>query len=137
MKFILNITLILNMLVVKVASAQNHSVEITVVNATSDKGTVNFALYNEANYMKKPVQGKVSKIVKGISTVVFENVSPGEYAVICFHDKNSNEKMDFESNGMPLEDYGATNNVMNFGPPRYDDAKFEVADKNVSLEIRF
>ena len=129
--------LILTMLVVKVASAQNHSVEITVVNATSDKGTVNFALYNKANYMKEPVQGKVSKIVKGKSTVVFENVSPGEYAVICFHDKNSNEKMDFEVNGMPLEDYGATNNVMNFGPPKYDDAKFEVADKNVSLEIRF
>jgi uncharacterized protein (DUF2141 family) len=38
---------------------------------------------------------------------------------------------------MPLESYGASNNVMNFGPPKYEDAKFVVADKNVSLEIRF
>ena len=137
MKFILNVTLIVTLMIFKVASAQSQSIEITVVNATSDKGSVNFALYDKASYMKQPIQGKTATITKGKSTVVFENVSPGEYTVICYHDKNSNEKMDFETNGMPLEDYGATNNVMNFGPPRYDDAKFEVADKNVSLEIRF
>ncbi|CAM1366794.1 DUF2141 domain-containing protein [Tenacibaculum xiamenense] len=137
MKFILNVTLVITLMIVKVASAQNQSIEITVVNATSDKGTVNFALYDKASYMKQPIQGKTAGITKGKSTVVFENIPSGEYAVICYHDKNSNEKMDFEANGMPMEDYGATNNVMNFGPPRYDDAKFVVADKNVSLEIRF
>ncbi|SEB53225.1 Uncharacterized conserved protein, DUF2141 family [Tenacibaculum sp. MAR_2009_124] len=137
MKFIINVTLILSMFAVKVATAQNQSIEITVVNATSDKGMVIFALYNKANYMKQPIQGKTATITKGKSSVVFKNVAAGEYAVICYHDKNSNEKMDFEANGMPLEDYGATNNKMNFGPPRYDDAKFDVTDKNVSLKIRF
>ena len=42
--------------------------------------------------------------------------------------------MDFEPNGMPLENYGASNNVMNFGPPQYRDAKFVVSDKNVSFK---
>ena len=45
--------------------------------------------------------------------------------------------MDFAGNGMPLEDYGASNNVMNFGPPTFDDAKFLLTDKNVSLDIKF
>ena len=45
--------------------------------------------------------------------------------------------MDFEANGMPIEDYGASNNVMNFGPPKFEDAKFSIIDKNVSLEIKF
>jgi uncharacterized protein (DUF2141 family) len=45
--------------------------------------------------------------------------------------------MDFQPKGMPLEVYGASNNVMNFGPLRFDDAKFTVGDKNVSLEIKF
>ena len=45
--------------------------------------------------------------------------------------------MDFATNGMPLEDYGASNNVMNFGPPTFDNAKFTVSNKNVSLDIKF
>ena len=45
--------------------------------------------------------------------------------------------MDFRENGMPIEDYGASNNVMNFGPPNFSDAKFTVTDKDLELNIRF
>ena len=45
--------------------------------------------------------------------------------------------MDFAPNRMPLEDFGASNNNMSFGPPQFENAKFVVADKNVSLEIKF
>ena len=87
--------------------------------------------------MKTPLQAKNAKIVEGKSIVVFENIEPGDYAVVCFHDKNDNDKMDFQENGMPMEDYGASNNIMSFGPPTYSNAKFTVADENVKLEIKF
>ena len=46
--------------------------------------------------------------------------------------------MDFSPNRMPLEEYGASNNVLNpYGHPTYDNAKFVVSDKNVSLTIKF
>ena len=45
--------------------------------------------------------------------------------------------MDFADNGMPTENYGVSNNKMNFGPPQFYDAKFEVIDKNLELEIKF
>ena len=67
----------------------------------------------------------------------FEGLEPGEYAIICLHDINENNKMDFAPSGMPLEDYGASNNVMNFGPPTFSDSKFTVADKDLTLEIKF
>jgi uncharacterized protein (DUF2141 family) len=118
-------------------TAQNNTITATVINVTSDSGKVGYALYDKTNFRMKPIQGAASKIVNGKSVVVFENVEAGEYAIICYHDKNNNDKMDFEANGMPLEDYGASNNVMNFGPPKFEDAKFMVTDKNVSLEIRF
>lgn len=117
--------------------AQNKTITATVVNVTSDSGKVGFALYNKDNFMKTPIQGKVSKIENGKSIVVFENVAPGEYAITCYHDRNNNGKMDFQPNGMPNEDYGASNNVMSFGPPQYDEAKFVVTDKDVSLDIKF
>ena len=118
-------------------TAQNNKITATVNNVSSDSGKVVFALYNKANFRMKPILSEKSKIVDGKSIVVFENVEQGEYAIICYHDKNSNGKLDFQTNGMPLENYGASNNVMNFGPPNYDDAKFTIIDKNVSLEIKF
>jgi uncharacterized protein (DUF2141 family) len=44
--------------------------------------------------------------------------------------------MDFELNGMPLEDYGMTNNVMTYGPPQYSDGKFELRNKDLTFEIK-
>ena len=120
-----------------IISTKKQSVTATVVNVTSDSGKVSFAIYDKANFMRQPIDSKNSKIVDGKSTVTFENLAPGEYAIICFHDKNNNDKMDFEANGMPIEDYGATNNIMNFGPPKYDDVKFIVSDKDLSFEIKF
>ncbi|MFD2567997.1 DUF2141 domain-containing protein [Pseudotenacibaculum haliotis] len=118
-------------------SNKKQKITATVVNVTSDSGKVAFGLYDKNGFMQVPLKSKNAKIVDGKSTVVFEDVEPGEYAIICFHDKNDNDKMDFQENGMPMEDYGASNNVMSFGPPKYDDAKFVVEDKDVSLEIKF
>jgi uncharacterized protein (DUF2141 family) len=118
-------------------STNKKTITATVVNVTSDSGKVSFALYNKDTFMKVPLQAKNAKIEDGKSTVVFEDVEAGDYAVICFHDKNDNDKMDFQENGMPMEDYGASNNVMSFGPPTYSNAKFTVSDNDVTLEIKF
>lgn len=120
-----------------ITSENDTKITVTVPNVTSSTGKVHFALFNKKEqFLKIPIQTKSAEIVEGKSTIVFEGISSGEYAVTCYHDKNDNGKMDFEANGMPLEDYGASNNTMSFGPPQYHDAKFEVTDKNVSLEIR-
>jgi uncharacterized protein (DUF2141 family) len=120
-----------------ITAQENVSITVTVVNVTSDEGKVSFALYDKENFRMKPLQGVSSEIKDGKSAVTFIDIPSGEYAIICFHDKNENNKMDFAPNGMPLENYGASNNVMNYGPPNYEDAKFVVADKSVRLEIRF
>jgi hypothetical protein len=49
---------------------------------------------------------------------------------------DDNGKLDFSLNGMPLEDYGSSNNVMTFGPPNFEDSKFEVMDKDLTFEIK-
>jgi len=118
-------------------TSKKQKITATVVNVSSDSGKVSFALYDKDSFMKQPLQAKNGKIVNGKSTVTFEGVESGEYAIICFHDKNNNDKMDFEQSGRPLEDYGASNNVMSFGPPNYSDAKFTISEKDISLEIKF
>jgi uncharacterized protein (DUF2141 family) len=117
----------------------SFAIEVMIGQMKSDEGTVYFGLYasekdfTNRNYM----QGKKVKADKDGVVVSFENIPRGVYAISCFYDANDNGKMDFDPNGMPLEEYGATNNVMNFGPPRFSDAKFEVSDKDLTFEIRF
>jgi len=113
------------------------SVTVTAGNALSDNGTVKFAFYNEENFMKQPIYAKSASVENGKSTVVFENVTQGIYAIICFHDENGNNSMDFDESGMPIESYGMSNNNLNFGPPEFESSKFEVKENPLSLEIKF
>jgi len=113
------------------------SVTVSAINALSDNGTVNFAFYDEENFMKQPIYAKSASVENGKSTVVFENVPQGNYAIICFHDENENNSMDFDENRMPIESYGLSNNKMNFGPPEFVSSKFEVKDHALNLEIKF
>ena len=137
MKFLVSILVVAMLTITSTLTAQNKTITATVVNVTSAEGKVGFALYNKDNFMAKPVQGKEGKIIDGKSTVVFEDVVPGEYSVICYHDKNDNDILDFSANRMPLEAFGASNNVMTFAPPTFEGSKFTVLDKNVSLKIKF
>ena len=137
MKLILAILITAMLCITNTITAQNKTVTATVVNITSNTGKVVLALYDKTNFRLKSIQSANAIIEEGVSTVTFKNVNEGEYAIICYHDKNGNNKMDFKQNGMPLENYGASNNNMTFGPPKFEDAKFRVTDTNVSLEIRF
>jgi len=121
----------------KTELTKKQTITVTVPNVTSDKGTVSYALYNKENFRLKPLQTKSTLVKDKKSIVVFTNVVSGEYAIVCYHDTNGNGKMDFQPSGMPMEDYGISNNPMSFGPPEYDTAKFEVSNKDVTLEIRF
>ncbi|WP_298781602.1 DUF2141 domain-containing protein [uncultured Polaribacter sp.] len=138
MKLLVSILVTVVIFISSTLTAQEKtSIKVTVVNATSDKGKVSFALYNKAGFLRKPIDAKRAEIVNGKSTVTFNNVVAGEYSVVCSHDKNGNGKMDFHENGMPMEDYGSSNNVMSYGPPNFYDSKFTISDKNVSLDIKF
>ncbi|WP_372793064.1 DUF2141 domain-containing protein [Lutibacter sp.] len=141
-QIILTIVLLFSSLVVVKAQGNNKNLEernvtVTVVNALNDTGSVNFALFNEEGFRKQPLFAKSGTIENGVSSIVFEKIPKGEYAIICYHDENENNKMDFDVNGMPKESYGTSNNVILMGPPNYETSKFEIMDKDLTLEIKF
>lgn len=114
------------------------TITVTIDNVTSNKGQVLLSLHTSETFMKgKGIKSAASTITDGKVTLTFENVLPGDYAIMALHDKNDNKRMDFTDGGMPKEDYGMSNNPMAFGPPQYDDAKFKVEDKDLELNIRF
>jgi len=115
-----------------------QTLTITIENARSDDGKMVVALNTKDTFLKlQPIQSAEVDIKDGKATVSFENVQPGEYAIMALHDLNGNQSMDFEANGMPKESYGTSNNPRSFGPPIYDDAKFNVGKEDLTLSIRF
>lgn len=115
----------------------NKAIKVSVTNVTSEKGTVEFALYTEKGFLQNPLATRSASIQEGVSSVVFENIPAGSYAIVCFHDKNENKRMDFELNGMPIENFGASNNVYEMGPPVFENSKFEHGASDLNLEIKF
>ncbi|MAX71000.1 MAG: hypothetical protein CMC76_07835 [Flavobacteriaceae bacterium] len=119
-------------------SEKGITITVTIDNVKNNEGTVLLSLHTSETFMKgKGVMSGESKIENNKVVITFDNVKPGEYAILALHDENNNKNMDYETNGMPKEDYGMSNNVMSFGPPQYDDAKFKVENEDIDLNIRF
>lgn len=118
-------------------SATEMSIYVSIDNVSSDKGQVSFALFKKEGFLKDPIASIYVDIKDNESKATFENIAPGTYAIICYHDENDNKRMDFAENGMPIEDYGTSNNVFNFGPPDFESSKFELSEEDVRLKIRF
>lgn len=141
-QFLITIALLFSIIIVGQTSEDKNikskqTITVSVVNVLNDNGLVSFALYNKENFRKQPIQSKSSLIKEGKSTVIFNEVPKGNYAIICYHDENDNKRMDFEINGMPKENYGSSNNTLNFGPPQFEISKFELSNEDLFLEIKF
>jgi uncharacterized protein (DUF2141 family) len=106
-----------------------YTLTVEVPNAASDEGMMVIGLYTEAQFMRAAPETDANvKIKDGKAVAELKNVKPGTYAVMVLHDKNGNNQMDFESNGMPKEAYGMSNNPMSYGPPQFSDAAIEVKE---------
>ncbi|MGJ8592436.1 MAG: DUF2141 domain-containing protein [Aquaticitalea sp.] len=112
------------------------TVTVTIDQIKNNNGHILLGLHTTETFMRAAATQSVkSEIVDGKIVATFTNVQPGSYAVMVVHDENDNEKMDFEPNGMPKETYGMSNNPTLMGPPQFNDAKFEVADKDLEFDI--
>ncbi|MBW8243948.1 DUF2141 domain-containing protein [Muricauda oceani] len=136
------LTLVLSLFLVSIAgiAQEKTGVDITVTidNITNDEGKVLAGLHTEETFMKGPgVQNLQSAIADGKVTLTFTNVAPGTYAIMAMHDANENNRMDYESNGMPKEGYGMSGNDMTMGPPTFNSAKFTVGEEDMEFTIRF
>lgn len=140
MKNLINI-ICLSLFSIAISTAQEpkgNDVTVIISSLDSNDGKVYVALYNsEASFLNKGFKGEVSKIENKGCSVVFKDVPNGIYAVSMFHDENNNNKMDSNFLGIPKEDYGCSNNAKGFmGPPKWEDAKFEVNNQSIIQQIK-
>ncbi len=114
-----------------------QSITVKINNLDNDKGFVYVSLFDsEETFLNKGIRSVKTEIKNNSCFVVFENVPEGTYAISLFHDENSNRKLDSNFLGIPKEDYGCSNNAKGFmGPPKWEDAKFEVKNSSIIQSI--
>lgn len=125
------------MSVIVYSQDKGSTIEVEIVGIDNTHGELRIGLYDaKDNWLKKVKMATTGEISNGTCTITFEDVSNGIYAISLFHDENSNGKLDTNFLGIPKEDTGASNNApANFGPPKWEDAKFEVKGETIKQII--
>ncbi len=111
-----------------------------MIGLESDRGRLAAALFDRAEPFDKQgdqFRGELVPIKAGRGEVVWDDLPCGSYAVKVFHDENENGTLDTNFVGYPKEAFGFSRNAMGqFGPPSFEDAKIDVLDGRVLIQIK-
>lgn len=134
---VLILMLLIGSVFVQAQEKEGVTIEIEITNIENEKGQMLIGLYDsEDTWLGKTFMGIFGKIRDGSCTAEFNNVPDGIYAISVFHDEDNDGELDTLL-GIPKEDTGASNNApANFGPPKWEDAKFEVKGETVVQTIK-
>jgi uncharacterized protein (DUF2141 family) len=109
---------------------------VSVKGVRSDKGAIIAQLLkaDPAKGTTTQAAATMQAAKAGTLELLFSNLSPGDYAVMLFHDENGNGKMDSNIVGIPTEGYGFSNDAKgSFGPPKFSAMKVTItADGRVA-----
>jgi uncharacterized protein (DUF2141 family) len=119
------------------------TLSIQITGFRSAKGKINIALFRDGKgFPSDRASSTASQRLEidpqtRTATAVFTNLPQGAYAVSVFHDENLTGKMEYDSQGIPQEGYGISNNPdTTQGPPAFEQAKFTVNQPQTTIEIK-
>jgi uncharacterized protein (DUF2141 family) len=113
---------------------------VDVVDVERLDGHVMIAVYDDADAWeasKNPVATARDRVTGSTVRVLISDLVPGRYAVRLFHDENNNGRLDTNMLGIPVENYGFSNDGGSFGTPSFDDAAFELReDTTITISLQ-
>ncbi len=122
------------------APAAFGTLELELTNVTPIAGDFYVGVHPDGSTFPKAndrtLKAKAA-VTSNPQTVVIEKVPYGTWAVAVWHDANGDGVLQTGIFGIPKEPMGTSNNPKpRLGPPRFDDAKFELKQERLKLSIR-
>ena len=112
-----------------------RTVLVTVENVESSKGDVSVALCDKGLSKDGCPFGTGRTAATGTMEFVFESIPPGNYAVVAFHDLNSNREFD-QILGVPREPYALSKDAANKMIPTFKDAALAIGEGETRVTIK-
>jgi uncharacterized protein (DUF2141 family) len=114
------------------AQTKTGTLTIEVKKYKKAQGNILISVYKTAEGFPTKPEKAFKKFIVPIKGNTFEYSIPelpeGTYAVGIIHDENADNQMESNFIGIPKEGIGTSNDAKgNFGPPKFDDAKFSFA----------
>ena len=110
------------------ALADSTTLIVEIAELRNSTGMLRFSLYNDAETFRKEERAYRRLALPasaGKTTLIVENLPPGRYAAMAYHDENDNGKLDLRFGMFPTEGYALSNNPKVVGPPRFSDSAFD------------
>ncbi len=119
----------------------NGNLTIAVDGLQSRQGQVCVSLFAGSqgfpDKSDRAVRAQCVPIGQGRTSVIFENLALGNYAIAVFHDRNGNGKLDRNFLGIPTEGFGFSRNpTIRTGAPQFSEVAVFVAGTETTAEIQ-
>ncbi len=111
------------------------TVTVIVENVETDSGTVKVALCDKGLSREGCPYSHAITAAKGFVETEFDNIPPGTYAVVGYHDVNGNNEFD-KLFGMPREPYALSSKAANMLVPTFADAALHIGAGQNAVIIR-
>lgn len=112
---------------------------IDLVNLRSHKGSLRVCLTADPTNFPACIddaQAVTRSIPATATSLSFDGLARGDYAVAVIHDENNNRKLDTFA-GIPREGFGFSRNpAVTFGPPRFAAARFTLTSDADRQQIK-
>ena len=119
---------------------QATELNLKFTNLIPATGNIHIGIYNSEDgfpEVDKTYWNKIDKVSSNIYSLTVNELPPGEYCISVFHDKNANDKFDFNFIGYPLETYGFSKNIFHmFRASTFQECAFilkDIAEYSIKL----
>ncbi|WP_163718569.1 DUF2141 domain-containing protein [Mangrovibacterium lignilyticum] len=138
MKVIFHLFIFCFVVLTQSSYAQTPMLKLVVPNFESIQGDLQVSVFNsEKSFLKEHEEYRIYrfKIEKDSIEFTIDDLPKGKYAMIIFHDKNSNKDLDRSFLGIPKEGYGFSNNIRpHLSAPDFQDCSIAL-DNDTKVEI--
>jgi uncharacterized protein (DUF2141 family) len=120
-----------------ISPASAAELTLNVQGVDDDQGEVRAVVCDEATFLTHhcPYRQEV-KAAAGDAKIIFPDIPPGTWAVLAFHDSNSNKDLDMNFLGIPTEQFGFSGNPGFMHRPKFAESAFTVDAQDLSLDVQ-
>jgi uncharacterized protein (DUF2141 family) len=121
------------------AQADESRLIVTLKDVRDSTGQIRASIYREPETFRKEDRAVAVVSVpaqKGDLKLAFLALPPGRYAIMAYHDADSDSKLGLRFGMFPTEGYGLSNNPKVIGPPKFADSAFDLSGQETSIEIK-
>ena len=126
------------------AAPASSSVTIEITNINKVEGQLLASIYNKKEGFpdgaNSALSNEVVKITSKKTKITFSNLPAGTYAVALMHDKNFDNKMNYNLIGIPKEGFGFSGIKAGLFKPKFEKCAFKLdgkTSKTIKLQLYY